>query len=293
MALRRAVLAFGDKLSGRASQTLTQSLDVFENNSSSGLFLKSQLRNLSIIPTYNPSLQQFPTHIPAAQCFSLSQCNRSHNVNSVAPSCSSLVIKRYARTSHKDTSKYLKLASEKAVESVIPDIRTVRWSDVSKGPAIRSCIPAIPEIPKPEEYKTIGTIEGPYSLNLERVFGVVELSGTQYKVTVDDVIFSPFMHGVEVNDVIMLERVMLLGSRNNTIIGRPYVPGACILAAVEEHFLDGTVHVFKRHKRKRYRRYKPVRPMMTTLRILKVVGIDPAPGDELGIPNGPTIKLLS
>nr|8A22_Ap Chain Ap, bL21m [Polytomella magna]8APN_Ap Chain Ap, bL21m [Polytomella magna]8APO_Ap Chain Ap, bL21m [Polytomella magna] len=197
------------------------------------------------------------------------------------------------RTKLPSKRPFLQTASHLAVNSLVPSVRTNRWADLIKGPAVRSCIPEIPEVPKPSEYTTIGTIEGPYTLNLERVFGVVELAGSQYKVTPDDVIFTNLLHGIEVNEVVMLERVMLLGSRSNTIIGRPYIPGACVLAAVEEHFLDGTVHVFKRKKRKRYRRYKPTRPMMTTLRILKVLGIDPAPGDELGIPSGPVIKITN
>lgn len=39
-----------------------------------------------------------------------------------------------------------------------------------------------------------------------------------------------------------------------TLIGRPYIPGATVLVAVEEHFRDGKVHVFKRQPRKRYRK---------------------------------------
>ena len=74
--------------------------------------------------------------------------------------------------------------------------------------------------------------------------------------------------------VLSLGRVLLLGSRFQTIIGRPYVPGASVLAAVEEHFRDGKVHVFKKHKRKRYSRYQGPRPNLTTLRILSIKGIE-------------------
>ncbi len=46
--------------------------------------------------------------------------------------------------------------------------------------------------------------------------------------------------------VLALERVLLVADRSETHIGRPYVgAGARVLAAVEEHFKDGKVHVFR------------------------------------------------
>ncbi len=148
-----------------------------------------------------------------------------------------------------------------------------------KAPIVDSCIPAIPEVPKPELYRRAGVLTGQYSLELQKVFAVVELGGTQFKVTPDDVFFVSTLHGTDVNDVLELSGVMLLGSRGQTVIGRPYVPGASVLVAVEEHFRDGKVHVFKRNPRKRYRKYMTTRPHLTTLRVLEVRGIEPAPGD--------------
>lgn len=60
-------------------------------------------------------------------------------------------------------------------------------------------------------------------------------------MTTDDVLFVNQLKGVAVNDVVALERVLLLGSRAETVVGRPYVPGGVVLAAVEEHFRDGKV----------------------------------------------------
>ncbi|KXZ54233.1 hypothetical protein GPECTOR_5g324 [Gonium pectorale] len=151
------------------------------------------------------------------------------------------------------------------------------------GPIVDTCLPPIPEVPVPADFKRIGVITGQYVLKPERVFAVVALAGTQFKVTTDDIIFVNQLPNVEVNDVLALDRVLLLGSRAQTIVGRPVVPGATVLAAVEEHFRDGKVHVFKTKKRKRYRKYQGPRPNMTTLRILQVRGIDPAPGDELSL----------
>jgi ribosomal protein L21 len=49
----------------------------------------------------------------------------------------------------------------------------------------------------------------------------------------------------DINDVLSLGRVLLLGSRSETVVGRPYVPGASVLVAVEEHFKDGKVRAAK------------------------------------------------
>ncbi len=150
------------------------------------------------------------------------------------------------------------------------------------GPIVDTCLPPIPKVQLPTEYKRVGVITGDYALELEPTFAVVQLAGTQFKVTTDDIVFVNQLPGVEVNDVLALDRVMLLGSRSETIVGRPYIPGATVLAAVEEHFRDGKVHVFKKKRKKRYRKYQAPRPNLMTLRILQVRGIDPAPGDRVG-----------
>lgn len=72
-----------------------------------------------------------------------------------------------------------------------------------------------------------------YSVQPKRVFAVVEVGGTQYKVTPNDVIVVEKLAGVDVNDKLQLQRVLLLGSQAETIIGRPYVPDAAVTAAVE------------------------------------------------------------
>ena len=105
------------------------------------------------------------------------------------------------------------------------------------------------------------------------VFAVVEVGGTQYKVTPDDVIITEKLDGVDVNDKIKLQRVLVLGSAEETVIGRPYVPEASVIAAVEEQFLDGKVLIFKKRRRKNSRRTKGHRQPLTTLRILDVHGL--------------------
>lgn len=72
----------------------------------------------------------------------------------------------------------------------------------------------------------------------------------------------------------MLNKVLLLGSKDQTIVGRPTVPDAAVFAVVEEHALDEKVIIFKKKRRKNYRRTTGHRQELTRLRILEVKGIN-------------------
>lgn len=72
-------------------------------------------------------------------------------------------------------------------------------------------------------------------------FAVMESGGSQWKVTADDVIYHNKIPGAHVNDVLEFNKVLLLGMREDTTIGRPFVPGASVVAAVEENFKDAQV----------------------------------------------------
>lgn len=86
-------------------------------------------------------------------------------------------------------------------------------------------------------------------------FAVVEIGAQQFKVTPTDIIYVEKLKGIDVNEVVSLGRVMMSGSADRTVIGRPYVRGASVIAVVEEQFRDGKVYVFKKKRRKNYRRY--------------------------------------
>jgi len=125
-----------------------------------------------------------------------------------------------------------------------------------------------------------------YAVQAKKVFAVVEVGGTQYKVTPDDLITTEKLEGVDINDTLRLQRVLMLGSVKETVIGRPYIQGASVVAAVEEQFLDGKVISFYKRRRKNSRRTRGHRQPLTTLRILEVVGIDEAAEHSL---DGSTI----
>lgn len=149
-------------------------------------------------------------------------------------------------------------------------------SGLAQEPTVRQPLPT-----PPPYMRTDKVIDAPYKIQPKRVFAVVDVGGTQYKVTPDDVVVTEKLSGLDINDIIRLERVLLLGSPSETIIGRPYIPGACVTAAVEEQFLDGKVIIFHKRRRKNSRRTKGHRQPLTTLRILEIEGMqNEGEGDE-------------
>ncbi|XP_027100999.2 large ribosomal subunit protein bL21m isoform X1 [Coffea arabica] len=124
-------------------------------------------------------------------------------------------------------------------------------------------------------YKVIGLLEEsdrvfkPY----EPVFAVVQVGSHQFKVSNGDSIFVEKLKYCDVNDKLILNRVLMLGSTAQTIIGRPVLPDAAVHAVVEEHALDAKVIIFKKKRRKNYRRTKGHRQELTKLRITDIQGI--------------------
>lgn len=113
----------------------------------------------------------------------------------------------------------------------------------------------------------------PITIARKQVFAVVQVGSHQFKVTPGDEIYVEKLLYTDVNDEVALERVLLLGSASRTVIGRPVVPGASVLALVEEHALDAKIIVFKKKRRKNYRRTQGHRQDLTRLRIMEIRGI--------------------
>ncbi|PWZ17307.1 50S ribosomal protein L21, mitochondrial [Zea mays] len=125
-------------------------------------------------------------------------------------------------------------------------------------------------------YKVMGPLgadEKPFK-PYEPVFAVVQIGSHQFKVSNGDSIFTERLKFCDVNDKLILNRVLMLGSQAQTVIGRPILPDAAVHAVVEEHALDAKVIIFKKKRRKNYRRTKGHRQELTKLRITNIEGID-------------------
>lgn len=112
---------------------------------------------------------------------------------------------------------------------------------------------------------------GAYEVTPRPVFAIVSIGGTQHKVTPGDELIVEKLPGHDVNDVVRLNHVLLVGSASATAIGRPHVPGAAVVAVVEEQFLDGKVLAFHKRRRKDSQRLRGHRQPLTTLRIVDVL----------------------
>jgi large subunit ribosomal protein L21 len=104
-------------------------------------------------------------------------------------------------------------------------------------------------------------------------FAIIELAGTQHKITVDDVIVSAKLNPVttySVGSVHTFKDVLLVGSSHLTLVGLPFVGGAEVDVMVEEITKDAKVIVFKKRRRKNSRRKKGHRRDVTMLRVLDI-----------------------
>ena len=101
-------------------------------------------------------------------------------------------------------------------------------------------------------------------------FAVICLNGRQYKVVVDDVLCVAQMKDLKVGELVEAERVLLVGTKEYTLMGRPVVEGARVVLAVESQAKARKVIVFKKKRRKGYRRSYGHRSLQTFLRVHRI-----------------------
>ena len=60
--------------------------------------------------------------------------------------------------------------------------------------------------------------------------------------------------GVKVGEKVEIDEVLLIGTRDQTTVGRPLIPNAKVIATVEEQTRDKKLIVFKKKRRKGYKK---------------------------------------
>lgn len=88
----------------------------------------------------------------------------------------------------------------------------------------------------------------------EQKFAICQIGGSQYKVVKDDMIITEFMEGLDINTTIELDKVLMIGAKDYTLLGRPFVENAKVLATVEQQTLAEKELVYKKKRRKRYQK---------------------------------------
>ncbi|XP_077485601.1 mitochondrial ribosomal protein L21 [Amblyomma americanum] len=102
-----------------------------------------------------------------------------------------------------------------------------------------------------------------------RLFAVVTIHGKQFKVTPEDLILVHADMPVDIGDSLRLEKVLLVGARDFTLLGRPLLDRGLVRvdATVVEKTLSQTKRNFIFIKRSRYDRHFFYRYPYTILRI--------------------------
>ncbi len=102
------------------------------------------------------------------------------------------------------------------------------------------------------------------------MFAVVETGSKQYKVETGQLLKVDRLKG-EVNDVVNLEKVLMLSDDSGVKIGTPVVEGATVRATIVDQTKGKKIEVFKFKSKKRYRRHIGHRSHLTVLKIEEIL----------------------
>lgn len=102
-------------------------------------------------------------------------------------------------------------------------------------------------------------------------FAIIGLSGTQFKVTYNDLVVANLLPDAVVGQEYIIDNVLLVGELAQTTVGRPLVAGAKVRTFVEEITRDKKVLILKRRRKNhKSRRTKGFRRDLTMLRVLDI-----------------------
>ncbi|KAI8884673.1 hypothetical protein K501DRAFT_284724 [Backusella circina FSU 941] len=105
-----------------------------------------------------------------------------------------------------------------------------------------------------------------------RYYAVAEIAGRPYLITKNDKVIVNRLNDVKVGDVLKLDKVRELGSKDYTLKGAPFVSEGVydIHATVIEHTKSKMLQIVKKKRRKNYKRTIEHKQTHTVLRISKV-----------------------
>ena len=86
----------------------------------------------------------------------------------------------------------------------------------------------------------------------------------------DDQIIVQQLPGYEVNDQIVFDQVLLMGTDNMTVLGRPYVTQCKVYATIEEQTLAQKKVTYKYKQKKGVRKSKNKKQRITVLKVDKI-----------------------
>jgi len=161
----------------------------------------------------------------------------------------------------------LRAAAEEAPEAVEVEFVEPEAEAEEEGPAV----------PEPVEAQLAAAGAGKDA----DICAVVMIGSRQYIVMPGRYIYTQRLKGANVNDQIILNKVLLVSTRDKAYIGMPVVTNAAVHAVVEEQGRDDKVIVFKYKKKKKYQRKLGHRQPNTRLRITGISGYEEYPADPI------------
>ncbi|XP_038063439.1 39S ribosomal protein L21, mitochondrial-like isoform X2 [Patiria miniata] len=122
----------------------------------------------------------------------------------------------------------------------------------------------------------VQSVEAEIQSGLSRLFAVVFIAGQQFKVTTNDLIQLQQHIPADVGERICLQKVLLVGGDNFTLLGRPLLSPEKVRveATVIEKTNSQKIIVFKMRKRTRFRKYHE---KYVNLSVLRINSIEVAP----------------
>ncbi len=105
---------------------------------------------------------------------------------------------------------------------------------------------------------------------VQSVRAVIETGSKQYEVTPGSVLRVEKLDVPE-DATLEIDKVLLIRTPEQTLIGTPYVAGAKVIAKVRKHDRGEKVIVFKFKPKKRYMRKKGHRQWFTELQIEQII----------------------
>ena len=94
----------------------------------------------------------------------------------------------------------------------------------------------------------------------------------------DDIVVLPRLQEYDINDQVVFDKVLLMGTDKLSLVGRPYVGSCKVYGTVQEQTLSEKKITFKMRAKKGIKKTKNKKVWMTVLRIDKIEFI---PSEEL------------
>jgi len=108
-----------------------------------------------------------------------------------------------------------------------------------------------------------------YGPSLPDSFAIIHVGGKQYKVTKGDIITTETLQA-EVGEHIVLDKVLMVGSKDFTAIGAPILTQAKVAATIEEQTRLSKLYIFRKKRRKNFQKTKGHRQNVTVMRITDI-----------------------